>query len=156
MLTLALSEPETILEIVRDPSMATMTLVEVTQTRITDTDTAEVALEQLRSRIFVFGFADRKEAQNVDMVYNSANEHLWDMVWSESSAYILAVEKAFADWRALPRHGDALLGGIFFTCRNNARDPRAFFMIAPLAVASERQGEGIGQRLVACGHDTPC
>lgn len=44
-----------------------------------------------------------------------------------------------------------LLGGIFFTRLAYAGDPRTVFMMAPVAVASEHQGKGIGQRLITHG-----
>ncbi|MCU4652973.1 N-acetyltransferase [Roseibacterium sp. SDUM158016] len=47
----------------------------------------------------------------------------------------------------------ALLGGIFFTRLTYEGDPRTVFMMAPVAVATERQGQGIGQRLIAHGLD---
>lgn len=46
-----------------------------------------------------------------------------------------------------------LLGGIFFTRLTYERDPRTAFMMAPVAVATEHQGKGIGQRLIAHGLD---
>ena len=47
----------------------------------------------------------------------------------------------------------ALLGGIFFTRLTYAGDPRKVFLMAPVAVATERQGKGVGQRLIAHGLD---
>jgi predicted N-acetyltransferase YhbS len=46
-----------------------------------------------------------------------------------------------------------LVGGIFFTRLTYEGDPRTVFMMAPVAVATERQGQGIGQRLIAHGLD---
>ena len=51
------------------------------------------------------------------------------------------------------REGAALLGCLFFTPLTYAGDPRKVFMMAPVAVASARQGEGIGQRLIGYGLD---
>ena len=45
----------------------------------------------------------------------------------------------------------SLLGGIFFTRLTYADDARSVFMMAPVAVATARQGKGIGQRLIAHG-----
>ena len=47
----------------------------------------------------------------------------------------------------------ALVGGIFFTRLTHAGDPRTVFMMAPVAVATPHQGQGIGQRLIAHGLD---
>jgi predicted N-acetyltransferase YhbS len=48
---------------------------------------------------------------------------------------------------------DALLGGIFFTRLTYEGDPRRVFVLAPVAVATDRQGAGLGQRLIAHGLD---
>jgi DNA-binding transcriptional MerR regulator/ubiquinone/menaquinone biosynthesis C-methylase UbiE len=108
-LTMVPFAPETILEIGCGPGMATMTLTEATKARITATDTAEVALDKLRARIGARGLNDRIEVQNVDMAALPAPERPWDVIWSEGSAYILGVEKALADWRALLRPGGVLV-----------------------------------------------
>jgi DNA-binding transcriptional MerR regulator/ubiquinone/menaquinone biosynthesis C-methylase UbiE len=101
--------PEKILEIGCGPGMATMTLAEACKARITATDTAEVALDKLRVRIAARGLTDRIEVHNVDMAAIPAPERPWDVIWSEGSAYILGVEKALADWRALLRPGGVLV-----------------------------------------------
>ncbi|WP_210402513.1 MerR family transcriptional regulator [Thioclava sp. F28-4] len=101
--------PETILEIGCGPGMATMTLAGATAARITATDTAEVALDKLRARIAARGLNDRIEVQTVDMAAIPTPTRPWDVIWSEGSAYILGVEKALADWRALLRPGGVLV-----------------------------------------------
>ncbi len=101
--------PGTILEIGCGPGMATITLAKATGARITATDTAEVALDKLRARIGARGLTDRIAVQNVDMAALPAPERPWDVIWSEGSAYILGVEKALADWRALLRPGGVLV-----------------------------------------------
>ncbi|PFG63905.1 DNA-binding transcriptional MerR regulator [Thioclava sp. ES.031] len=101
--------PETILEIGCGPGMATMTLAEASMARFTATDTAELALDKLRARIAARGLNDRIEVQNVDMAVIPTPKRPWDVIWSEGSAYILGVEKALADWRALLRPGGVLV-----------------------------------------------
>jgi putative acetyltransferase len=56
--------------------------------------------------------------------------------------------RVFTAWE-----GGALVGGIFFTRLTYAGDPRKVFMMAPVAVATARQGQRIGQRLIAHGLD---
>jgi len=46
-----------------------------------------------------------------------------------------------------------LVGGIFFTRLTYEGDPRTSFMMAPVAVATAHQGQGLGQRLIAHGLD---
>ncbi len=48
--------------------------------------------------------------------------------------------------------GGALVGAILFT-RLVFDDPRMVFMLAPVAVPTDRQGEGIGQALITHGLD---
>lgn len=66
-------------------------------------------------------------------------------VWSATPAVDLRVITAWED--------GTLVGGIFFTRLTYAGDPRTVFMMAPVAVATEHQGKGIGQRLIAHGLD---
>lgn len=47
----------------------------------------------------------------------------------------------------------ALVGGILFSRLAYEGDPRTVFMMAPVAVATEHQGKGGGQRLIAHGLD---
>ena len=108
-LTLVPFAPERILEIGCGPGMATMTLAEASKARITATDTAEIALGKLSARIAARGLTDRIAVQNIDMAAIPAPARPWDVIWSEGSAYILGVEKAFADWRALLRSGGVLV-----------------------------------------------
>ncbi|SIO32335.1 Acetyltransferase (GNAT) domain-containing protein [Rhodovulum sp. ES.010] len=42
----------------------------------------------------------------------------------------------------------ALIGGAVFTRLTYAHDPRTVFVLSPMAVATDRQGEGIGQALL--------
>ncbi len=64
----------------------------------------------------------------------------------------LIAQTAAEDLRVVTAwEGGALLGGIFFTRLTYGGDPRTVFMMAPVAVATARQGQGIGQRLIAHG-----
>lgn len=66
----------------------------------------------------------------------------------------LIVETPAKDLRVFTAWQDeALVGGIFFTRLIYAGDPRAVFMMAPVAVATAHQGMGKGQRLIAHGLD---
>ena len=52
------------------------------------------------------------------------------------------------------RDGGALVGCILFTRLTFAEDPRTVFLLAPVAVATDRQREGIGQALLRYGLET--
>ncbi|MBP0484266.1 GNAT family N-acetyltransferase [Sagittula salina] len=68
----------------------------------------------------------------------------------------LIAETPAEDLRVVTAWEDgALLGGIFFTRLTYAGDPRKVFMMAPVAVATARQGQRIGQRLIMHGLDLP-
>lgn len=45
----------------------------------------------------------------------------------------------------------AIVGGAIFSRLTYDQDDRSVFILAPVAVASERQGQGIGQKLLAHG-----
>lgn len=69
-------------------------------------------------------------------------------------AHRLIAETPAEDLRVVTAwEGETLLGCIFFTRLSYAGDPRKVFMMAPVAVTTARQGEGIGQRLIAHGLD---
>jgi predicted N-acetyltransferase YhbS len=59
-----------------------------------------------------------------------------------------------ADLRVFTAWEDgAPVGGIVFSRLTYECDARTVFVLAPVAVAKERQGQGIGQRLIAHGLD---
>lgn len=66
----------------------------------------------------------------------------------------LIAETPAEELRVFTAWGDgAIIGAILFTRLTYQNDPRTVFMMAPVAVARARQGQGIGQRLIAHGLD---
>ena len=66
-------------------------------------------------------------------------------------AYSLMAETPPDDLRVVTAwDGSALVGAIMFT-RLTYDDPRTVYLLAPVAVATDRQGEGIGQKLITHG-----
>ena len=64
----------------------------------------------------------------------------------------LMVDTPAKDLRVFTAWEDgALAGCIFFTRLSFEGDTRTVFMLAPVAVATDRQGKGVGQRLIAHG-----
>lgn len=51
------------------------------------------------------------------------------------------------------RDGGALVGAIVFSRLSYAGDGRSVYLLGPVAVATDRQGQGIGQWLIARGLD---
>lgn len=52
------------------------------------------------------------------------------------------------------REGAQLLGAILFTRLRYAEDDRKVMLLSPVAVRSDRQGQGVGQKLITQGLDT--
>lgn len=48
---------------------------------------------------------------------------------------------------------DSVLGAIVFTRMTYPKEDRTVFILAPVAVATAHQGTGLGQRLIAHGHE---
>lgn len=66
----------------------------------------------------------------------------------------LMLDTPAEDLRVFTAWEDGVLAGcILFTRLSFEGDPRKVFMLAPVAVATARQGEGIGQRLITHGLD---
>lgn len=49
------------------------------------------------------------------------------------------------------REGDQLIGTVIFTRMDYPQDPRQVFILSPMAVAPDRQGQGVGLSLVQEG-----
>lgn len=49
----------------------------------------------------------------------------------------------------IAREGGDLVGAAIFTRLTYSQDPRVVFLLSPMAVATDRQGQGVGQRLLA-------
>lgn len=52
------------------------------------------------------------------------------------------------------REGGMLLGCIFFSRLNFPQDTRSVFLLSPVAVRTDSQGAGVGQKLIRYGLDT--
>lgn len=63
-------------------------------------------------------------------------------------------ETAEGDIHVFAAHeGDALVGAIIFSRLTYAGDGRQVFVLGPVAVATDHQGKGVGQKLIAHGLD---
>lgn len=102
----------------------------------TDDKTHAHAIETL----FASSFSDSEGAEEGALIGALAHRLL-----AETPPQDLRVFTAWED--------GAILGGIFFTRLTYPNDPRTVFMMAPVAVATAHQGQGIGQRLIAHGLD---
>lgn len=102
-------EPRSILEIGCGPGRATLTLVDATAARILATDIAGMALDRLRAKVVARNLGDRVETRTIDMAHLPIPDQLWDVIWSEGSAYVMGIENAMRDWRRLLRAGGVLV-----------------------------------------------
>lgn len=93
--------PENILEIGCGKGLFTQLMAKETQANITATDNEQMALDQLGSALQ----AEQPEhsvtllcASMIDLPFAPAS---FDLIWAESCAYIMGVEKALANWKPL-------------------------------------------------------
>jgi cyclopropane fatty-acyl-phospholipid synthase-like methyltransferase len=102
-------EPASILEIGCGKGVATLPLAINTQARITAIDIDAGALAALEARAAEAGVAGSIDVRCQDMTRMSAPGAAYDVIWSEGSAYILGVKRAFRDWRAYLRQAGVLV-----------------------------------------------
>jgi len=102
-------EPRSILEIGCGRGVATLVLADATSAQITATDTADDALEALRSKVLERGLEDRIAVEHADMAALRAPAEPYDVIWAEGSAYVIGVETAFKAWRPLLRPSGVLV-----------------------------------------------
>ena len=101
--------PRSILEIGCGQGVATLVLAEATSAQITATDTADGALERLRSKVSARGLEDRIAVEHADMAALPTPSEPYDVIWAEGSAYVIGVERALKAWRSLLRPGGVLV-----------------------------------------------
>lgn len=90
--------------------------------------------------LFAASFAASEGAEEGALIGNLARRMM-----AETPAQDLRVFTA--------REGEAITGAVLFSRLVPAADDRSLFLLAPVAVATGRQGRGIGQGLIAHGLD---
>ncbi|CAM3820580.1 MerR family transcriptional regulator [Parendozoicomonas haliclonae] len=101
--------PKKILEIGCGKGIATTLLGEHTSAAITAVDNEESALLRLSERALEAGLADRIETVCTSMTDMPFAPESFDLIWCESSAYIMGVENAFTAWHSLLQPGGILV-----------------------------------------------
>ena len=101
--------PSSILEIGCGNGVATMQLLARTDAKIHATDTALDALDRLRAKLKAVDAEERVCVQHADMGSLEQPKAPYDAIWCEGSAYIIGVERALHEWRALLRPGGTLV-----------------------------------------------
>jgi predicted N-acetyltransferase YhbS len=90
--------------------------------------------------LFAATFTDSEDAEEGALIGALARR-----LMAETPAQDLRV---FTAWDS-----DALIGGIIFSRLVYEGDSRTVFLLAPVSVATDRQGQGVGRRLIAHGLD---
>jgi DNA-binding transcriptional MerR regulator/predicted O-methyltransferase YrrM len=147
-------KPRSILEIGCGRGVATLVLADATSAQITATDTADDALETLRSKVKARGLAGRIAVEHADMAALPAPAEPYDVLWAEGSAYVIGVETAFKAWRSLLRPGGVLVvSDMVWRTDNPAASVAAFWQTEYPAMTTPaervRQAEKAGYQLVS-------
>lgn len=101
--------PARILEIGCGPGNATLTLAKNTSARITALDNMEGSLQRLGERVEAAGLAERISIVNASMDKMPFESSSFDLIWCETSAYIMGFEDALSYWRDFVREGGSLV-----------------------------------------------
>lgn len=91
--------PSNILEIGCGKGLATKVLAEHSEAKIVAIDNEQSALDRLTQRFEQLGISDRLETVCVSMTELPFSKEVFDLIWAETSAYIMGVEKALAEWK---------------------------------------------------------
>ncbi len=97
------SQPAAILDIGCGPGASTLTLAKNTQARITALDNDQPSLDQLKQRAVDRNVAEQITTCCASMLDIPFQDHAFDVIWSEASAYIMGFEKAIKEWQRLIR-----------------------------------------------------
>lgn len=101
--------PKTILEIGCGRGIATTLLATNCDADITALDNEESALDRLRERAKEARVEDKIHTLCASMTEMPFAKESFDVIWSEGSAYVMGVEKAFKQWRPLLKPGGVLV-----------------------------------------------
>lgn len=102
-------QPRHILEIGCGRGIATTVLAAHTSAKITVLDNEASALARVTERATEAGVASRVETVCASMTEMPFAAGSFDLIWCESSAYVMGVEKALAQWQRFLRPGGVLM-----------------------------------------------
>ena len=121
-------EPQQILEIGCGKGVATTVLATHTSAHIVAVDNDEPALARLRERAREAGLSERIETACHSMQDLPFEEAIFDVIWSEGSAYIMGLANAFEAWRPLLKTGGVLVvSDLVWLTDSPSNDARAFW-----------------------------
>ncbi|MGW2559249.1 GNAT family N-acetyltransferase [Streptomyces sp. NPDC001514] len=91
------------------PGRATLLLAAEAGAEVTAVDLHEPFLDEVRRAAEARGLGDRVRTVNADMGELPYPDGSFDLVWAESSAYLIGFDTALRDWRRLLAPGGALV-----------------------------------------------
>ncbi len=147
------TEPQHILEIGCGKGVATTLLATHTSAHIVAVDNDEPALARLRERARNAGLSDRIETACHSMQDLPFDDASFDVIWSEASAYIMGVAKAFEAWRPLLKDGGVMVvSDLVWLTDSPSDEARAFWQeeYPDMSTVSERlaQASAAGYTLI--------
>jgi DNA-binding transcriptional MerR regulator/ubiquinone/menaquinone biosynthesis C-methylase UbiE len=98
-----------ILEVGCGKGLSTQVLAEHSKASITAIDNEQSALNSLSERFNQQGISSRLNTVCASMTELPFENESFDLIWAEGSAYIMGVEKALAEWKALLKHRGHLM-----------------------------------------------
>jgi len=93
--------PTQVVDIGCGQGLSTVLLAEHTQASIIAVDNDQGALEQLTQRLIARRLQGHVETACASMTALPFRANSFDLIWAESAAYIMGVEKALAAWKSL-------------------------------------------------------
>lgn len=121
--------PEQLLEVGCGQGIATTVLAAHCPAPITAVDNHDAALDRLARRAGECGVADKITAVTASMTDLPFADEAFDVIWAESSAYVMGVENAFKQWKRLLTPGGVLvLSDLVWSCDTPDDEVRAFWL----------------------------
>lgn len=120
--------PQRILEIGCGKGIATQVLAQHCAAQIIACDNDQPALDALDSILAAAGWQSRVSTLCADMQALPPSLGVFDLIWSEGSAYIMGVEQALRSWRSfLSEQGVLVLSDLVWLVDSPSADARAFW-----------------------------
>lgn len=100
------TSPKTILEVGCGNGNSTLTLANLSNAKIIATDNEQTALDRLNEKVASQNLADKISTQCISMTELDFSPQKFDVIWAETSIYIMGVKKALEQWKTLlNKHG---------------------------------------------------
>ncbi|WP_212744477.1 class I SAM-dependent methyltransferase [Thalassotalea litorea] len=101
--------PQHILEIGCGKGLTTQAIASVTNSKITAIDNEPDALQSLNTALISKGLDDQINTVCASMTDLPFPKESFDLIWAEGCAYIMGVQNAIKEWRALLKPGGVMM-----------------------------------------------